>query len=88
VTGFCFCPQDPFPSKTQRSPNGAPARPLKRKERHQMRFLRIEQVRQKIPYSRATIARKIAEGKFPKPYTMGGRAKAWLESEIEDWITN
>jgi prophage regulatory protein len=52
-----------------------------------MRFLRLTEVRNRVPFGRATIYRKIAEGKFPKPYDMGGgRAVAWLESDIDAWI--
>jgi prophage regulatory protein len=28
----------------------------------------------------------IASGEFPRPYSLGARAVAWLESEIDDWI--
>ncbi len=52
-----------------------------------MKFLRLTEVRNRVPFGRATIYRKIAEGKFPKPYDMGGgRAVAWLESDIDAWI--
>jgi len=53
------------------------------------RFLRLSTVMDRIPYSRATIYRKITAGEFPRPYDLGtnGRAVAWLESEIEAWIS-
>jgi prophage regulatory protein len=52
-----------------------------------MRLMRLREVQNRVPYGRATIYRKIAAGEFPKPYDMGGgRAVAWLESEIDDWI--
>ncbi len=51
-----------------------------------MKLLRLNEVRNRVPYSRATIYRKVAENSFPKPYGMGGRAVAWLESEIDAWI--
>ena len=50
------------------------------------RFLRLPEVRKRVPYSRATIYRKVARGEFPKPYDLGTRAVAWLESEIDAWI--
>lgn len=51
-----------------------------------VRFLRLTEVRARVPYSRATIYRLIAAGQFPRPYSLGGRAVAWLESEIDAWI--
>lgn len=28
----------------------------------------------------------MAEGRFPKTVSLGGRAVAWVESEITDWM--
>ena len=50
------------------------------------KFLRLAEVRNRVPYSRSTIYQLIAEGKFPKPINLGARAVAWLESEIDNWI--
>jgi prophage regulatory protein len=50
------------------------------------RFLRLAEVRQRVPYSRSTIYQLIAQGRFPKPVSLGARAVAWLESEIDAWI--
>lgn len=50
------------------------------------RLLRLADVRSRVPYSRSTIYQLIAQGKFPKPISMGERAVAWLESEIDEWI--
>jgi prophage regulatory protein len=54
-------------------------------EKHQ-RFLRLAGVRHRVPYSRSTIYQLIAQGKFPKPYSIGERAVAWLEEDIDAWI--
>ena len=52
-----------------------------------MKFLRLTEVRNRIPLSKASIYRLIASGTFPKPIkTFGGRASFWLESSIEAWI--
>jgi prophage regulatory protein len=51
-----------------------------------LRFLRLSEVRVRVPYSRATIYRKVASGEFPRPYNLGGRAVAWLESDVNGWI--
>lgn len=47
---------------------------------------RLPDVLSRIGYSRSTIYQLIAEGKFPKPISLGGRAVAWLESDIDAWI--
>jgi prophage regulatory protein len=51
-----------------------------------MRFLRLADVRSQIGLSRSQIYRMVSAGDFPKPYSLGGRAVAWLESEIDSWI--
>lgn len=52
------------------------------------RFLRLSEVRNRVPYSRATIYRLMDAGQFPKPYSLGARAVAWLEAEVNDWIAS
>lgn len=52
------------------------------------RFLRLPEVRIRVPYSRASIYRLISSGEFPRPYSLGARAVAWRESEIERWIAD
>lgn len=51
-----------------------------------MRFLRLAEVRNRVGYGRATIYRLMAAGQFPRSYSLGARAVAWLESEIDAWI--
>ena len=36
--------------------------------------------------SRSTIYLRIAEGSFPKPVSLGGRAVGWIEAEVNDWL--
>ena len=62
--------------------NNAPDQTSGKKER----FLRLSSVRDRIPYSRATIYRLIADGKFPRPCPLGAGAVAWREAEIDDWV--
>ncbi len=50
------------------------------------KFLRLPEVRLRVPYSRSQIYRLVATGDFPKPYSLGARAVAWLERDIESWI--
>jgi len=54
-------------------------------EKH-LKLLRLAEVRNRVPYSRSTIYQLIAQGKFPKPISLGERAVAWLESDIDAWI--
>jgi prophage regulatory protein len=50
------------------------------------RLLRLSAVRNRVPYSRATIYRLVASLQFPRPVSLGGRAIAWKESDIDAWI--
>ncbi|EGM68398.1 phage transcriptional regulator, AlpA [Shewanella sp. HN-41] len=36
--------------------------------------------------ARSTIYKYIAEGTFPRPVSLGSRAAAWVESEVQEWI--
>ncbi|AWX99291.1 transcriptional regulator [Marinomonas primoryensis] len=51
-----------------------------------MRFLKLQQVMDKTSLCRSSIYNLINAGKFPKNVTVMGKRKAWLESEIEDWM--
>lgn len=50
------------------------------------RFLRLADVLVRIPYSRSTIYQLVAQGKFPKPISLGDRAVAWVEADIDKWM--
>ncbi|OJI25692.1 Prophage CP4-57 regulatory protein (AlpA) [Vibrio vulnificus] len=51
-----------------------------------MRFLRLNDVIAATGLSRSTIYKFMDEEVFPKTIPLGGRAVAWLESEIEEWM--
>lgn len=51
-----------------------------------MRFIRLEEVINKVGLSRSSIYRRIANEGFPKPILLGGRASGWIESEVDDWL--
>ncbi|ENJ1742501.1 AlpA family transcriptional regulator [Vibrio parahaemolyticus] len=51
-----------------------------------MRFLKLKEVMQKTALSRSAIYRKMDEGSFPKTVSLGDRAVAWIESEVEEWM--
>jgi prophage regulatory protein len=50
--------------------------------------VRHNQVRKKLNVSSAKLFDMIAQGQFPKPFTLvpNGRAVGWLESEVDQWI--
>ena len=49
-------------------------------------ILRLPDVKTTTGLSRSTIYLRVAEGSFPKPVGLGGRAVGWLEAEIQDWL--
>ncbi|EMA2454568.1 AlpA family transcriptional regulator [Vibrio cholerae] len=51
-----------------------------------MRFLKLKEVMEKTALSRSAIYRKMNEGEFPQSVSLGDRAVAWVESEIDDWM--
>lgn len=52
------------------------------------RFLRLEQVNEKIGTRGKTIYDWIREGRFPKSIALYGGRVAWLESEVENWMSS
>ena len=51
-----------------------------------MKFLKLQQVMDKTTLCRSSIYNLIKEGSFPKNVAVMGTRKAWLESEVEDWM--
>jgi prophage regulatory protein len=51
-----------------------------------MRLIRLKEVMRLTALSRSTIYSRMNEGQFPKPVSLGERAVAGVECEIEDWI--
>ncbi|HDL9513838.1 TPA: AlpA family transcriptional regulator [Vibrio cholerae] len=52
-----------------------------------MRFLRLKDVMSLTGLGRSTIYKFMTdETDFPKSVPLGGRAVAWVESEIEEWM--
>ncbi|EGR0938025.1 AlpA family transcriptional regulator [Vibrio cholerae] len=52
-----------------------------------MRFLRLKEVMSLTGLGRSTIYKFMADDTdFPKSVPLGGRAVAWVESEIEEWM--
>lgn len=51
-----------------------------------MRFLKLKEVMEKSALSRSAIYRKMNDGEFPQSVSLGDRAVAWVESEVQDWV--
>ena len=51
-----------------------------------MKFLRLKEVMAQTGLGRSSIYKFMNEGSFPLSVALGGRAVAWVESEIEDWM--
>jgi prophage regulatory protein len=50
-------------------------------------ILRRKQVQVRTGLSRSSIYKRVAEGSFPRQVSLGARAVGWLESEVNDWVT-
>ena len=50
------------------------------------KILRLPEVRSQTGLSRSTIYLRMAEGRFPKPISLGIRSVGWIEQEVNDWV--
>ena len=57
-------------------------------ERPQLAIVRHNQVKRKLQVSSAKLYAMVADGLFPRPFQLipGGRAKGWLEDDVNQWI--
>ena len=53
----------------------------------QNKFLRLPEVKATTGLSKSTIYSRIAEGTFPKQIPLGQRLVVWVESDIQNWIS-
>lgn len=51
-----------------------------------LNFLNLEQVETKTTLCKSTIYKLMKNGEFPKNFTVSGKRKAWLESDVEGWM--
>lgn len=49
-------------------------------------ILRLPAVKTTTGLSRSTIYHRVAEGTFPKPVSLGGRAVGWIQAEVQEWL--
>jgi prophage regulatory protein len=52
------------------------------------KIARLPVVKNLTGLSRSTIYLRIKNGEFPKPISLGGRSVGWLESDIQQWLTD
>jgi prophage regulatory protein len=50
------------------------------------KILRLPAVKESTGLSRSTIYLWIANNKFPKSISLGGRSVGWLEEDINQWL--
>lgn len=50
-------------------------------------LIRLPEVQRRTSYSKAWIYRLMSQGKFPASVKIGTRAIAFVESEIDEWIS-
>ena len=53
-----------------------------------MRILKAQEVAQKTSMSVSNIRRMAREGNFPEPITLTENRSGWLETEVDEWISN
>ena len=53
----------------------------------QQKLIRLPQVKLTTGLSKSSIYARIAEGTFPKQIALGPRLVVWVESDIQNWIT-
>lgn len=51
-----------------------------------MKFLRTDQVEDRVGLSRTTIWRLERRGRFPARRRLGPNSVAWIEDEVDAWI--
>ncbi len=50
-------------------------------------LIRLAEVQKRTAYSKAWIYRLLKDNRFPKSVKIGSRAIAFVESEVNDWIS-
>lgn len=52
------------------------------------KLLKLPEVLDRTQLGRSTVYMMISQKSFPKPISLGKRAVAWVEEEIDNWIEN
>ena len=59
---------------------------MQHKNTTERRLIRLGKVCAKTGLSKAGVYKRMNEKSFPERVPLGGRAVAWVESEIDDWV--
>lgn len=51
-----------------------------------MRLIKLKEVIHITTLGRSTIYKYMADNNFPKAVSLGDRAVAWVEEEVQDWM--
>jgi len=51
-----------------------------------MRLIRLKEVMRLTGLARSTVYKVMKEGGFPASVALRGKAVAWVESEVQEWI--
>ncbi|WP_250482087.1 AlpA family phage regulatory protein [Caballeronia sp. NCTM5] len=49
-------------------------------------YIRLTKVLEVVPFSGATLARRVQDGAFPAPVKLGPRLNAWRVDDVRKWI--
>ncbi|MBB3221723.1 helix-turn-helix transcriptional regulator [Pseudoduganella umbonata] len=49
-------------------------------------LIRLKEVIRICGLSRSSVYEAIKTGQFPRPVAIGGRARAWIRHEVENWM--
>lgn len=52
-----------------------------------MKALKIKDVVEKVSLGQSTVYKMVAAGEFPRPFQIAPNRVAWVESEIDAWLT-
>lgn len=53
-----------------------------------MRLVRLKEVVERVQLSKSTIYKMMTNREFPHNVSLGERASAWVEHELDEWINN
>lgn len=56
------------------------------KETMTTKLMKLPAVLTHVALSRSNLYAKIKAGTFPQPISLGGRAVAWIDEEVQEWI--
>lgn len=60
--------------------------PKEKERNNSFRFIRQPRVTELTSIPKSSIPVEIEEGNFPSPVEISKRSRAWLESEVHDWM--